>query len=69
MVDIYEPQRCGMKTQCRKIAQERDRLRAENEDLRRALDDATQWNWLDDDAPEDLLNQYVAMANRNEEKT
>ena len=37
-------------------------LLEENKKLKEALMDAIDWNWLDDDYPENLYNKYYAMA-------
>ena len=37
-------------------------------ELKDALLDALDWNWLDDDAPPDLLKKYYDMAARPEVK-
>ena len=44
------------------LVDEIERLREENKMLKEALMDAIDWNWLDEDRPEDLYTKYYVMA-------
>lgn len=39
-----------------------DRLRAEVVELKKALGEAIEWNWLDDDRPAHLFRKYLEMS-------
>lgn len=43
-----------------------EQLQKRNAELREALKDALEWNWCDEDYPEDLYEKYMELTQESE---